>query len=380
MTDNIENDVAVVGAGPAGIAVAVSLRDRGRRPLLIEKADHVAASWRGRYDKLRLNTGRRFSHLPNRQYPKGTPTFPSRDEVVAHLDQHAHDPRIDLRLGTEVTRIDRVRDGWLMRTSTGDIVARQVVVATGSLHTSRIPVWSGADEFFGELLHSSAYRNPVPFRGKKVLVVGSGSSGMEIAHDLATGGAEKVWLAVRTPPNIMLRSLPGGLPGDWVALPLFHAPVRIADAIARVARRASLGDLSVYGLPVPDEGVFARNRRLDESPTLVDMDVIDAVKDGSIEVVAAVESFETDKVALIDGTRVNPDTVIAATGYSRDLQPLVGHLKVLDADGRPVVMGETAATTGLRFIGYRTRPSLIGYFAKQSRRIAKCIVDELEAE
>jgi hypothetical protein len=126
--------------------------------------------------------------------------------------------------------------------------------------------------------------------------------------------------------------------------------------------------------------VFARNRRLDESPTLVDMDVIDAVKDGSIEVVAAVESFETDKVALIDGTRVNPDTVIAATGYSRDLQPLVGHLKVLDAGGRPVVMGETAATIGLRFIGYRTRPSLIGYFAKQSRRIAKRIVDELEAE
>src|ERR1700687_4589048 len=146
MTDNIENDVAVVGAGPAGVAVAVSLRDRGLRPLLIEKADHVAASWRGRYDKLRLHTGRRFSHppnrphthrlnparplphLPNRQYPKGTPTFPGRDEVVAHLDQHAHDPRIDLRLGTEVTRIDRVRAGWVMRTSTGDIRERQGVV------------------------------------------------------------------------------------------------------------------------------------------------------------------------------------------------------------------------------------------------------------
>src|SRR6202790_4894509 len=135
MTDNIENDVAVVGAGPAGVAVAVSLRDRGLRPLLIEKADHVAASWRGRYEKLRLNTGRGFSHLPNRQYPKGTPTSPGRDEVPAHLDQHAHDARIDLRLSTEVTRIYRVRDGWLMRTSTGDIVARQVVVATGSLHT-----------------------------------------------------------------------------------------------------------------------------------------------------------------------------------------------------------------------------------------------------
>ena len=71
--------------------------------------------------------------------------------------------------------------------------------------------------------------------GKRVLVVGSGSSGMEIAHDLATGGAAKMWLAVRTPPNIMLRSLPRGLPGDLVSLPLYHAPIRIADAMSDVS-------------------------------------------------------------------------------------------------------------------------------------------------
>jgi Flavin-binding monooxygenase-like len=137
-----------------------------------------------------------------------------------------------------------------------------------------IPDWPGV--FAGDLLHSSAYRNPAGYQGKRVLVAGSGSSGMEIAHDLATGGAEKVWLAVRTPPNIMLRSLPNGLSADWISLPLYHAPVRLADGIGRVARRANLGDLSEFGLPIPDEGVFARARRLGQAPTLIDMDVIDA--------------------------------------------------------------------------------------------------------
>jgi cation diffusion facilitator CzcD-associated flavoprotein CzcO len=81
-------------------------------------------------------------------------------------------------------------------TSTGDIDARQVVVANGNQHTPRSPECFG--EFTGEVLHSSAYRNPGPYQAKSVLVVGSGSSGMEIAHDLATGGAAKVWLTVQT--------------------------------------------------------------------------------------------------------------------------------------------------------------------------------------
>ena len=219
-----EHDIAIIGAGPAGIAMAVSLRDRGLRPLLIDRADAVAASWRGRYDRLKLNTGRPFSHLPKRPYPKGTPMFPHRDDVVAHLDRHAHEDGIELLLGTEVHRIDRRARGWRLQTSAGDIDARQVVVANGNEHTPRIPEFPGADGSTIEMLHSSAYRNPSPYAGKRVLVVGSGSSGMEIAHDLATGGAAKVWLAVRTPPNIMLRSLPGGLPGDLVVAAAVSCP------------------------------------------------------------------------------------------------------------------------------------------------------------
>jgi hypothetical protein len=373
------HEVAIVGAGPAGISAALSLRDRGVNALLIDRADCVGSSWRGRYDKLKLNTGRPFSHLPNRPYPKGTPMFPSRDEVVAHLDRHAHEDRIELGLSTMVDRIDPRPGGWRLATSAGEVDARQVVVATGYTHSPVVPDWPGKDGFTGELLHSSTYRNPTPLRDKEVLVVGSGSSGMEIAHDLATGGAAKVWLAIRTPPNILLRGLPGGLPGDLIATPLYHAPIRVADAITQRARLATLGDLTEFGLPIPAEGIFARNARLGHAPTIVDMEVVDAIKDGSIEVVGTVGSFDGAAVSLVDGTHLAPDVVISATGYLCGLENMVGHLGVLDERGTPKATGEVPAADGLRFIGFLSRPSLIGYVAKQSKGVAKRVAEELSA-
>lgn len=370
-------DVVIIGAGPAGVSAAVSLRDRGIRPLLIDRADHVAASWRTRYDRLKLNTGRQFSHLPNRPYPRGTPTFPSRDQVVAYLDRHAHEDGITLRLGTAVERIDRQPPGWRLTTSDGAIDARQVVVATGHEHAPVVPEWPGRDRFSGELLHSSVYRNPAPFLGKKVLVIGAGSSAMEIAHDLATGGAAAVWLAIRTPPNILLRALPGGLPGDLIATPLYHAPTRLADAISRAARRAVIGDLTEVGLPVPAEGIFSRNARLGKAPAILDMDVIDAIKNRAIQVVATVSRFDGAAVRLADGSTLEPDAVVSATGYRRGLEPLVGHLGVLDEAGTPRALAPVSAADGLRFLGYLTRPSVIGYMAKQSRRSARRIAAEL---
>src|SRR5215213_771762 len=114
--------------------MAISLLDRGIRPLVIDRAGEIASSWRGRYDRLKLNTGRQFSHLPARRYPKGTPTFPTRDQVVALLDRHAHEDGIELRLGTVVERIDSNGDGWRLHTGTGRIDARQVVVVIGYDH------------------------------------------------------------------------------------------------------------------------------------------------------------------------------------------------------------------------------------------------------
>jgi cation diffusion facilitator CzcD-associated flavoprotein CzcO len=377
-TGTVEYQVAVVGAGPAGVSMALSLRDCGLRPLLIDRAGEVGSSWRGRYDRLKLNTCKQFSHLPDRPYPKSTPVFPTRDQVVAHLETHAREAGIQLRLNTEVCRIDRRHDGWWLHTTTGVIGCRQVVIATGYEHTPRIPLWPGLDGFAGHLLHSSAYRNPGPYQGKRVLVVGAGSSAMEIVHDVATGGAAKAWLAVRTSPNIMLRSLPGGIPSDFIATPLFRAPVRLADALAAFGRRVSIGDLSGFGLPTPLEGAFARGVRLGRAPAIVDREVVQAIRDGAFEVVPTIERFDGADVWLVDGQRLRPHAVICATGYVRGLEPVVGHLGVLDERGMPRAAGTVAADKGLRFIGFQSRPGLLGFVAKQSKRVARSIVEELQ--
>jgi len=210
-------------------------------------------------------------------------------------------------------------------------------------------------------------------------VVGPGCSGMEIAYDLAEGGAEKVWLSARTPPNILLREGPGGLPGDMMAVALLRFPARFGDAFARFGRRMDLGDLTEYGLPVPEEGVFSRMYRLGVAPAIVDKVVIEAIKAGRIEVVRGVDSLDSTEVQLAGGARVDPDVVICATGYRRGLEPLVGHLDVLDERGMPRAIGAQPAAAGLRFIGYVPRPGGLGYMGREARQAAKAIGRELRS-
>jgi hypothetical protein len=156
-------------------------------------------------------------------------------------------------------------------------------------------------------------------------------------------------------------------------------PVRIADAIAGAARRKSLGDLTEFGLPAPAEGPFFRAKHRGRVPAMVDRAVIDAIRDGSVEVVATVESFDDRKVVLADGSRLDPQAVVLGTGYRGSLDPLVGHLGVLDPKARPLAVGVQPAMAGLRFVGFDLQPSFIGHMARQSTHVAKQIARELSA-
>lgn len=370
--------VAVIGAGASGIAVAVSLRDRGVSPLVIDGEDQVGSAWRSRYDRLSLNTARPLSHLPHRRYPRGTPILPTATDVADHLDRHARENGIALRLGTTVERIDRDQRKWRLQVPGGDIHSSQVVVATGYERVPVIPAWPGKETFAGELIHSAAYRNSNPYRGKRVLVVGAGSSGMEIAYDVAVGGARTTWLSIRRPPNVMPRRIPGGFPSDFIGTLLYHVPMGIADAVAGVGRRLCIGNLTEYGLPKPDEGPYTREARAGRAPAIVDREVVEAIRRRSFEIVGEIASFSTDAVSLIDGRTIAPDVVVCATGYRRGLEPLVGHLGVLDSAGVPLACGEAAVLDGLRFVGFLSRPGLIGHVARQSKRMAKAIARDLE--
>jgi Pyridine nucleotide-disulphide oxidoreductase len=363
--DSHNRKTVVIGAGPAGLATAAQLRRRGVPVLVLERAGAVASSWRGRYDRLRLNSSRPFSKLPGASYPAGTGMFPTRDQVIGYLEDYARDNELEIRFRTRVERLEPNGDGWLVETSTGDLEADHVVVAAGYEHTFWVPKWPGRDRFEGRLIHSAEYQSPEDFRGGDILVVGPGSSGMEIAYDLIEGGARGVRLAVRTPPNIILREPLGPLFGRLVV----KLPTALGDRVMSFVRRRKIGDLSAMGLPEPEEGAVSRLKRLGLAPAIVDRDVLDAIIESRIEIVAAVESFDASGVRLADGSRIEPDAVIAATGYRRGLEAMVGHLGVLGEHGAPVTTVSEVAP-GLRFVGYIPRPAQIGLMGDEAKRAA----------
>jgi cation diffusion facilitator CzcD-associated flavoprotein CzcO len=346
--------------------------------VILERADRVADSWRNRYDRLRLNTCRWTSTLPDSRYPRGAGLFPSRDDMVGYLEEYANRNELDIRPGVRVESIDRVDGGWSVRTTGDTYTTPQVLVAMGHQHTPQIPDWPGRGEYRGRLLHTANYRNADEFQGASVLVVGPGCSGMEIAYDLAEGGARRVWLSVRTPPNIMLRQS-GGLPGDLPARASLRLPPRLADSISGLVSRLTVGDLRQWGLTRPDEGIFSRMHRDAKVPAIVDKEVIDAIKSRRVEIVSALASLDASGVVLTDGTRLDAEAIIAATGYGSGLEPIVGHLGVLDERGYPSVQGGPAAAPGLRFIGYWPVPGQIGEMGREARRAAKEIKRELDA-
>jgi putative flavoprotein involved in K+ transport len=369
-----DRPVYVIGGGPGGLAAAAALRERGVRAVILEKSEHVGASWRRHYDRLHLHTTRRLSGLPGLAIPRRFGRWVSRDDVVRYLEKYAEHHQLEIVTGVAVSRVERTEDGWLVRASGGrELAASAVVVATGYNHTPRLPDWPGRSSYTGELLHAGDYRNAKPYAGRDVLVVGVGNTGAEIAVDLAEGGASRVRLAVRTAPHIVRRST-AGWPAQRTGILCRRLPVAIVDRLARPMAKLSVPDLAEQGLPRPTTGLYSRVR--EGAIPVQDVGLIDAVRTGQVEPVAAVESFEDGKVVLADGTHIAPDTVIAATGYSRALEDLVGHLGILDDRGRPTTHGRRTdpAAPGLHFTGY-TNP-ISGMFrelALDARKIAKAI-------
>ncbi|MFJ8465467.1 flavin-containing monooxygenase [Streptomyces swartbergensis] len=370
-----DRPVYVIGGGPGGLSAAYALRARGIRAVVLEKSDHVGASWRGHYDRLHLHTTRRLSSLPGLPMPRRFGRWVSRDNVVRYLEKYAEHHRLEIVTGVEVSRIEHAPDGtgWLLHATGGrELTGAAVVVATGYNHTPRVPDWPGRDTYTGDFLHASAYRNAEPFAGREVLVVGAGNTGAEIAVDLADGGA-RVRLSIRTVPHIVRRST-AGWAAQYSGVMARHLPVGLVDRMARQMGRMSVPDLSAHGLPRPDTGLYTRVT--EGAVPVQDVGLIDAVRKGRVEVVAAVEGFEDGKVLLADGTRLSPDAVVAATGYTRALEGLVGHLDVLDARGRPIARGPRSPRTapGLYFTGF-TNPisGMLREMALDAVRIAKAI-------
>jgi putative flavoprotein involved in K+ transport len=350
------HEVVIVGAGSAGLATGALLRREGLLPLLLEAGPEPGAAWRERYDRLRLHTPRLLSGLPGRRLPRRFGRWVARDDLLEYFREYADAARLDVRTGTRVERIEADGDAWRLDTSGGPLRAETVVVATGYNGAPFVPDWPGRESFAGELVHSSEYRNPQRFRGRDVLVVGAGNSGAEIATDVADGGASRSRLSVRTPPQILRRAT-AGIPAQLIGIAIRRVPSSWVDPISKAQRRLSIPDLAAQGLPRPEDGILTSFIATGTTPVL-DVGIVDAVRHGRVEVVAAVEGFGGSDVLLADGSQIDPDAVIAATGFRAGLDELVGHLGILDARGLPVATDGEPALPRLWFVGFK--PTLGG--------------------
>src|SRR5258707_2037335 len=353
MTQN--PDAVIIGAGPAGLACAVTMRAAGLNVRVLEKADGVGAVWRRHYDRLHLHTDRYHSGLPGMAMPKAYPVYPSRAQVVDYLESYAAHLGIEPVFQTAVSRIRRDGALWRVETSQNSIAAHIVVVATGIADAPFRPSWPGLETYSGALVHSSEYRNPAAYAGKRVLVVGFGNSGGEIALDLANAGVD-VALAVRGPVQIIPRDLLGFPILSWVIL-YRRLPARLVDAINAPILRLAIGRIEKLGLRRAAKGPRQMVEEDGRVP-LIDIGTLDKIRDGSIRICGGIDRLTPDGVVFADGESRKFDAIILATGFRPDLRQLMPGLEgVFDRHGMPLVTGQATNAPGLYFCGQITSPT-----------------------
>jgi pyridine nucleotide-disulfide oxidoreductase len=362
-------DAIIVGAGPAGLACAVTMRTAGLDVTVLEKADNVGAVWRRHYDRLHLHTDRNRSGLPGMAMPQTYPLYPSREQMVRYLEDYA--ARFDIRpaFNTTVSRILRDGGRWLADTDEGAASAPVVVVATGIASAPYRPSWRGSELFRGAIVHSSDYLNAAPYAGKHVLVVGFGNSGGEIALDLANAGID-VTLAVRNPVQVLPRDLLGFPILAWAILYRYF-PARLVDAINAPILRLAVGDIETLGLRRASKGPRQMVEEDGRVP-LIDIGTLAGIRDGLIKVCSGIDQLTSDGVVFDDGKSKAFEAIILATGFRPDLRRLLPDVAdVFDKHGMPLVTGRTTKADGLYFCGQIASPTgQLREIGIEARRIA----------
>ena len=375
--------VIVVGGGASGLSAAASLTRRGIDAVVLERDREIGGSWARRYDRLRLHTVRGFSGLAHFPIPDRYPTYLTRDDYVAYLKEYARHFQLRVVTSTAVTKISPRRPTpleWTVETRSPARLdtwhGRVVVIATGQYQKPFVPQWPGRDEYVGRLTHSVKYTNAATYVGQRVLVVGAGNSGAEIATDLIDHGAACVAVSVRTSPPIVPRD-PFGMPVQRTSLLLSELPPAIANRIGWATARIVLGDLTRYGMPKGDFAPYTTKR-----VPLIDVGFVDALKQARITIRPSVVRLTQTDAVFADGTSEPFDAIIAATGFSTGLESIIDVPGVLDAGNEPRgTSGEPTAHPGLYFIGFTH--SLRGHLFeanRASRRLARNVAQYLTSQ
>jgi cation diffusion facilitator CzcD-associated flavoprotein CzcO len=370
----------IIGAGPGGLAVAGRLRQAGLDFEIMERRDRVASAWHGHYERLRLHTVKELSHLPGVPFPAHYPRYVARRALVEYYDDYAGRMEITPRFGEEVVSVRRDGEGveasWRTRTRSGvEVLSRNVVVATGINRVPVRPHFPGEPAFRGRVLHACEYRNPVPFAGQRVLVVGMGNTGAEIALDLCEKGVD-VALSVRGPVNIVPREVLGR-PTQRTALLLSRLPPWLGDRLGVILRRFTVGDLSRYGIETPALPPSAQLRVQGSTP-VIDVGTLARIRSGEIRVLPEVDGLQEEGVVFRGGQRYPVDAVILATGYRPQLEDILEDADgLLGGAGLPLDCVGTGRFEGLFLVGFDPyRPGgILGCVFRESAVVAERIAE-----
>jgi cation diffusion facilitator CzcD-associated flavoprotein CzcO len=301
------------------------------------------------------------------------PRYPAREQVVEYLERYADEHGIAPHFGQTVSRIERAaQGGWDVTTQDSLWHAENVVVATGATRVPVRPSWPGLESYGGAVLHSSEYRNGEPWRGGSVLVVGFGNSACEQAIDLVEHGVA-AHLSVRSEVNVLPRDLLG-IPVLQMGIAMRVLPTGLADALAAPLVRLTVGDITKVGLRKLPYGPNTQIKN-DKHIPLLDIGTMDHIKAGRIAVHGDIERFTASGVVFDDGSSIDVDAVVLATGYRPGLEELLPEWRaVCGDDGRPLVSGGPTALPGLWFCGQFVSPAgMLREMGLEAKRIATAV-------
>ncbi|KAG8486137.1 hypothetical protein CXB51_019527 [Gossypium anomalum] len=331
-----KEQVIIVGAGPSGLAMAACLNHHSIPYIILEREDCIASLWKKyAYDRLHLHLDKQFCVLPHMPFPDSYPRFVSRQQFVSYLDDYVSRFKISplYRRTVESAEFDGETGKWIVKArnlgsgEVEELEGRFLVVASGETSDPFTPVIEGLNTFPGDVLHSTRFRNGKAFQNQKVLVVGSGNSGMEIAFDLANHGAQTS-LVVRSPVHILSR--------DMIYLGLIlvkYIRVNLVDSLMVMLSKLVYGDLSKYGINRPKEGPFFMKAAYGKYP-ITDIGTCKKIKSQEIQVLPSICSIRGNEVVFENGTTHPFDTIVFCTGFKRSTNVwLKGDDYLLNDDG-----------------------------------------------
>ncbi|KAK6141332.1 hypothetical protein DH2020_024930 [Rehmannia glutinosa] len=339
MAEQTETTVIIVGGGPSGLATAAYLHHLSIPYILLEREDCFASLWQKySYDRVHLHLAKQFCELPLLPIPQNYPTYLSKNQFTRYLNDYVSRFGIEpthCRRRVETASYDEIAGKWKIgarNLKSGEIEecrSRFLVVATGETCDASVPKVEGLENFEGEVLHSTKFKNGGRFWGENVLVVGSGNSGMEIALDLASCGA-KTSIVVRSPIHILSRGM------AYAGLVLVkYLPLKWVDSMLTIMSKVVFGDLTKYGIQRPKEGPFALKVKYGKYP-VIDVGTLHKIKSGEIQVLPGIKSIKGNNVLFENGKEYPFDVMVFATGFKRSTKEwLNGYDSLLTDDGLP---------------------------------------------